>query len=155
MIVITPPHQHSRTDNSPLMFLAGSIEMDKAEPWQNRVIEQFADLEGTILNPRRDHWDAGLRQHPDEPEFRGQVEWELEGLEAADIIAMYLDPATKSPVSLLELGLFARSGKLLVCCPDGFWRQGNVAITCQKYGVPYFTEEMEWLAKIRKMVGTK
>lgn len=59
-------------------------------------------------------------------------------LEAADIVAMYVAPETKAPVSLLELGLHARSGKLRVCCPDGFWRQGNVEMVCARYGVPLF-----------------
>ena len=49
---------------------------------------------------------------------------------------MYVAPATKSPVTLLELGLFARSGRLAVCCPDGYWRKGNVEIVCARYGVP-------------------
>ena len=48
---------------------------------------------------------------------------------------MYFDPETKSPITLLELGLYARSGKLVVCCPHGFWRRGNVDIVCDRYGV--------------------
>jgi hypothetical protein len=36
--------------------------------------------------------------------------------------------------------LFARSGKLLVCCPEGFWRKGNVEIVCARYGVPLVGE---------------
>jgi hypothetical protein len=48
---------------------------------------------------------------------------------------MYFDPATKSPISLLELGLFAKTGKLIVCCSEGFWRKGNVDIVCKRYGV--------------------
>lgn len=58
--------------------------------------------------------------------------------EAVDIVAMYLAPETKAPVSLLELGLHARSGKLRVCCPDGFWRHGNVEMVCARYRVPLF-----------------
>ena len=48
---------------------------------------------------------------------------------------MYFDKETQSPISLLELGLFARSKKMFVCCPEGFWRNGNVDIVCKKYGV--------------------
>ena len=48
---------------------------------------------------------------------------------------MYFDPKTKSPISLLELGLFSRSDKLMVICPDGFWRKGNVDIVCEKYNI--------------------
>ncbi len=72
------------------------------------------------------------------PHFRGQVEWELEGLEQASWVLMHFDPATKSPISLLELGLLASSGRLAVSCPDGFWRKGNVEVVCARYGVPLF-----------------
>jgi hypothetical protein len=66
------------------------------------------------------------------------VEWELDMLDAADIVVMYLAAGTKSPISLLELGLYARSGKLKVCCPEGFWRRGNVEVVCRRYRVPLF-----------------
>lgn len=51
---------------------------------------------------------------------------------------MYIDPATKSPISLLELGLFAKSGKLIICCPDGFYRKGNIEVVANYYGIPMF-----------------
>ena len=51
---------------------------------------------------------------------------------------MYLDPKTKSPISLMELGLQAGSKKLLVVCPDGFWRKGNVEVVCSIYDIPLF-----------------
>lgn len=63
------------------------------------------------------------------------MEWELNALDMVDIIVMYLSPGTISPISLLELGLYARSGKLIVYCPDGFHRKGNVDILCQEYEV--------------------
>ena len=73
-----------------------------------------------IFNPRRDDWDSSWSQNKINPKFREQVEWELAALEKTNLIAMYFEPDTKSPVSLLELGLFARSGKMIVCCPEGF-----------------------------------
>jgi hypothetical protein len=121
------------------VFLAGSIEMGLAEPWQADLERALADLPAAILNPRRDEWDASWEQSIDNPDFRGQVEWELEAQERAALIAMYFAPATKAPVTLLELGLFARSGKLVVCCPAGFWRRGNVEVVCARYGVPLVT----------------
>jgi hypothetical protein len=48
---------------------------------------------------------------------------------------MYFAPATRAPITLLELGLFARRGRLLVCCPPYYWRKGNVDVVCQRYGV--------------------
>ncbi len=57
-----------------------------------------------------------------------QVEWELCALEHCDLIVMLLCHGTLSPISLLELGLFAASRRLVVCCEDGFWRKGNVEV---------------------------
>ena len=54
---------------------------------------------------------------------------------------MYFDPNTKSPVSLLELGLYAHTGKLRVCCPDGFWRKGNVDVICARFGIKTLSVE--------------
>ncbi|HEX8201169.1 MAG TPA: nucleoside 2-deoxyribosyltransferase domain-containing protein [Isosphaeraceae bacterium] len=118
------------------VFLAGSIEMGGAEPWQADVERALAGEDVVLLNPRRDRWDAGLEQSIRNPKFRGQVEWELAGLELATVIAMDFAPATRAPITLLELGLSARSGKLIVGCPAGFWRRGNVEVVCARFDVP-------------------
>jgi hypothetical protein len=120
------------------VFLAGSIEMGVAENWQDRVGKFFHDLGYDVFNPRREEWDSSWEQNFENPQFYQQVTWELNALENADLIIMYFDPSTKSPISLLELGLFARSGKLRVVCPDGFWRKGNVEITCNYYKIPLY-----------------
>ena len=118
-----------------LLFLAGSSEMDTAEQWQERVVHALADTNVTILNPRRDDWDASWVQSIENEKFVEQVEWELEGMERAWQIVMYFSPGTKSPITLLELGLYANDGRLAVCCPDGFWRKGHVEVVCRRYGV--------------------
>lgn len=117
------------------VFLAGSIELGIAEDWQAYVENKLAEIDILIFNPRREDWDSSWTQHKGDAHFRQQVEWELNALEHADVIAMYFAPSTKSPVSLLELGLFAHTDKLIVCCPDGFWRKGNVDIVCEKYSI--------------------
>jgi len=125
----------------PVVFLSGSIEMGVAEKWQDKIvsrlqnISQLQELNFLVLNPRRDDWDSTWTQNVDNPKFREQVEWELSSMEVADIIPMYFDPATKSPITLLEFGLYARSGKLVVCCPEGFWKKGNVDVVCERYHV--------------------
>jgi hypothetical protein len=129
------------------IFLAGSIEMGKAENWQDRIAEVLKDRDITIFNPRRDDWDSSWVQSIDNPQFREQVEWELNALEKANFILMYFDPATKSPISLLELGLFAKEDKMVVCCPEGFWRKGNVDVVCKKYGV-YQVDNLDELVKM-------
>ena len=117
------------------LFLAGSIEMGVAENWQDKVLRLLSGSPWVVLNPRRKDWDSSWVQSKDNPSFREQVEWELDALTLADKILLYLDPKTKSPISLLELGLFTRSGNLIVVCPDGFWRKGNVDIVCERYGI--------------------
>ncbi len=124
--------------------------MGTAEDWQARIIAHLSAYDVLILNPRREAWDPTWEQTPDNPPFREQVEWELTALERANLIVMYLDPATKSPISLLELGLFGRGGKMVVCCPPGFWRKGNVDIVCARYGIAQvdsLEEVIEWVVE--------
>ena len=138
MRVLKPPSplpEGLSQGHEPSIFLAGSIEMGRAARWQDELIEHLSDLSALALNPRRDAWDASWAQTTGNPEFVAQVEWELAALEAATVIAMYLYPETLAPISLLELGLFARSGRMIVCCPDGFHRKGNVEVVCRRYGV--------------------
>jgi hypothetical protein len=134
-LVVKPPSPIVRAPGTPAVFLAGSIEMGTAGAWQAQVEAALAGVPVTIWNPRREAWDASWRQSIDEPLFREQVEWELEAQERADLVAMYFAPETRAPITLLELGLFARSGKLLVCCPEGYWRRGNVQVVCRRYRV--------------------
>jgi hypothetical protein len=154
--VLKPPTPLVLADGERSVFLAGSIEMGQAMRWQAAIELALADLPVTILNPRRDEWDASWEQSITNPQFREQVEWELEAQERASLIAMYFAPATKAPVTLLELGLFARSGKLVVCCPPGFWRRGNVEVVCARYGVPLVEELDDLVRAIReRLLGSE
>jgi hypothetical protein len=65
---------------------------------------------------------------------------------------MYFAPGTKAPVTLVELGLFARSGKLVVCCPAGFWRRGNAEVVCTRYGVPLVAELLQLARAVRQRI---
>ena len=130
------PIRYAASPTDRVVFLAGSIEMGMAEDWQSRLADALAEHDVILLDPRRDDWDASWRQSIDDAQFRGQVEWELDGLERADLIAMWFDPATRSPITLLELGLHARSGKLVIGCPPGFWRRGNLEVVAMRYAIP-------------------
>lgn len=117
------------------VFLAGSIDMGEAPPWQRDVVGALSEPGLSILNPRRPDWDASWSASIDDARFVEQVEWELAAMERADVIAMYFAPTSQAPITLLELGLFAESGKLIVCCPDGYFRKGNVDVVCRRYAV--------------------
>lgn len=150
-MILKPPTSLSHITTSRTVFLAGSIEMGTAEDWQTRVtsaLQTIPDL--TILNPRRDEWDASWEQTISNPVFREQVEWELDAQDLATLIVMYFAPSTKAPITLLELGLFAASDKLIVCCPDGYWRKGNVEVVCDRYEIPLVDTLDELIAAVRR-----
>ena len=122
------------------VFLAGTIDMGNSVDWQAEAADFFENSRGSwiLFNPRQGAWDPNKK---DEMDY--QVNWELEHLEDADYILMNILPDSKSPITLLELGLFAKSGKLYVVCTEGFYRYDNVRITCAKYGVPVYASLTE------------
>ena len=131
------PHEYEPSDlrGWTSVFLAGTIDNGASEDWQQTVAGKLAgrDRQYLLYNPRQEDW------HPeDEGEMEYQVNWELEHMEKADFILMNFLPGSQSPITLLELGLHTRSGKLLVVCTPGFYRYDNVRITCERYGVPVF-----------------
>ena len=131
------PHEYEPSNLSgwTTVFLAGTIDNGNSEDWQQSVAGMLAgkDRRYLLYNPRQEKW------HPErEGEMDYQVNWELEHMEKADYILMVFLPGSQSPITLLELGLHARSGKLLVVCTPGFYRYDNIRITCARYGVPVF-----------------
>jgi hypothetical protein len=130
---VQAPHNLLLRHNYTTIFLAGSIEMGKAEDWQRKIIDSVPEEPIIFFNPRRNDWDSSWGQTKEDPRFVEQVQWELEALEVADQIVMYFDPKTMSPISLIEMGAHIRDPKLTVICPDGFWKKGNVDITCDFY----------------------
>lgn len=147
--VVKPPMSLTAIDFNRAVFLAGSIDMGSAEDWQASIATALQDTDLTLLNPRRDHWDSAWEQRSSNPQFREQVEWELDAQEQAALIAMYFAPTSQAPISLLELGLFAASGKLVVCCPDGYWRKGNVEVVCDRYHIPLVSSLNDLVAAIQ------
>lgn len=123
------------------IFLAGTIDMGDSEDWQNeittRLFKEYLDSDHptglTIYNPRR---DEGFEWSSDS-EIE-QIKWEMKRLDDSDIILMNFMGNSKSPISLLELGIYSKSGKLIVCCPNEFYRYNNVRLTCEKYKIPLY-----------------
>ena len=132
-VTVHPHEEEPLEGGATRVFLAGTIDMGTGEDWQKEAEAILASREEAyiVYNPRQKEWNP---ERPGEMDF--QVNWELEHLEKADVIVMYFLPDSKSPITLLELGLFARSGKLRVICPPAFYRYDNVRITCEKYKVP-------------------
>lgn len=154
MKVITPTSQdQTRPPGLPVVFLAGSIDEGRAEAWQDRAIEALSDLDVVVLNPRRERWNADLRQDVDEPEFAAQVDWELDGIEDADVVLFHFSPQGLTPITLMEIGYAVASSKrIVVSCPDGYWRRGNVQVLCRRSDVPVQPDLESALAVLTTLV---
>ena len=136
MIIITPEEIVNKGANrldAKSVFLAGTIDNGDSLNWQDKVIIELINLGVSceIFNPRREHWNP----NPSKKEMEKQIKWEQEHLDKADIIVMVLLDDSKSPISLLELGLYANTNKLIVFCTDKFYRYDNVKLTCKKYNI--------------------
>ena len=137
MIIITPEtivNKGANKLNAKSVFLAGTIDNGDSLNWQDKVIMELINLgiECEAFNPRREHWNP----NPTKEDMEVQIKWEQDHLDRADIIAMVLLDDSKSPISLLEMGLYAKSKKLIVFCTPKFYRFDNVRLTCEKYHIP-------------------
>jgi len=150
--VIKPSDEDQEQELYPSVFLAGSIEMGKAEEWQKTVENELENFEITIFNPRRDDWDISWSQEQSNPQFNQQVNWEMNRLENSHIVFMYFSPETKSPISLLELGRFGHRGNMIVCCPKEFWRKGNVDIFCTRENIPLFEDLQSAIGALKSKI---
>lgn len=161
MIEIQAPNKRPLWNSQETLFLAGSIEMGKAENWQTRFMQAVDHWPVTVFNPRRDDWNPNWEQSIDNLQFAEQVNWELDHLTLADWVVFYFDPATQSPITLMELGIMAslpkskgwysRQRRVTVCCPPGFWRKGNVDIICKRAQIPVFKTLEELIADFLKV----
>lgn len=133
-IHVIAPYEDVQAEKLPIsIFLAGSIEMGKAPEWQKEIIKTLAHHPFAIYNPRRGpefKWEAG-----NDALFKEQVDWEHKHLTESSIIAMFISGETKAPISLMEMGMFATSGRLILACEKNFWRFGNVEWVCRYYGI--------------------
>ena len=137
------------------IFLAGTIDNGDSTDWQQELINTINGVElrrpTSIYNPRRKEWPSS----DDHREIDRQIEWELSHLEKADLIVMNILANSKSPISLMELGLFAKEGRLMVFCPKTFYRYDNVRNVCRRYGVPlHTTNNISYIAeKVCNCIG--
>lgn len=153
---ITPKSDKYYSEHSFKVFLAGTIDNGEAEDWQTNIYARMCIGEIgesnpyneykipekyiTIFSPRRDDWkeDATIE------DIEEQIRWEQEKLEEADLIIMCLQDDSKSPISLLELGLYGPSGKLICFCTPNFYRYSNVKLTCEKFLIPLIEDLNEY-----------
>jgi hypothetical protein len=136
----------------PSIILYGTIESSPTDNWTTSFADSLSDLPITILNPRRDDWDSTWREDMRFPLFKEQTDWEMDHAALADVIAFYFKPGTLTPVTLLELGMYAGMypAKCVVCCPEGFYKRGNVEIVCSRLGVEFLGSLEELGAVVKR-----
>jgi hypothetical protein len=147
--VVLAPNPYIRDPTRKSVFLSGSIE-SVIPGWRTRVIEALSHLSVTILNPLRTDWDKTWKEDISDERFNKQVVWELEMMEAADIVAVYFAPDTQAAITLLELGLSAKSGRVVIACPKGYWKRGNIQIVCEKYEIDLLDSVDELIERLLK-----
>jgi hypothetical protein len=140
-----PPSRPTIT--TPSIILYGAIQPSSCD-WQTSLSTSLADLSIAILNPVRSDWDSTWVEDISFPAFAEQVDWEMDYAQIADIIVFYFAPEALTPITLLELGMYANTGKAVVCCPEGFYKRGNVQIVCKRYGI----EMLESLEELQERV---
>jgi len=115
------------------IFLAGSIDYS-INNWRNQLSEKFSD-QYHFLDPTHHNLSCLSNE-----ELKKHIQWELDGLSIADLIILNLLPNSQSPISLVEMGLYVKSGKLIVICPKEFYKSRYVYTLCEKYNAPVFNE---------------
>lgn len=141
--IYLPTSEETMTHDAPSIFLAGTIEQGGARDWQAEVMQHITSLQDvfSLVNPRREQWDSSLKQTVLEPVFNEQVTFELDHLEKVDSVLMWFEETSLSPITLLEFGLLCgwvsrgSLNKLVVGCPPGFWRRGNIEVMCKRYHI--------------------
>lgn len=133
------------------VFFGGTIDNGDSEDWQKNLYAKlvirdisrniplngegykYDELNITVFSPRRETWN----ENPTKEDLENQIKWEQDKLDEADLIIMYLAENSKSPISLLELGLYGPQGKVIVYCTDKFYRYTNVKMTCERYLIEF------------------
>ncbi|CAO2651163.1 Nn.00g094600.m01.CDS01 [Neocucurbitaria sp. VM-36] len=152
--IIHKPPARPNVDR-PSVILYGAIQGDPAKDWQTSLASSLSDLPVAILNPRRDDWDSSWVEDITFPKFKEQVEWEMDYAQVADVIVFYFPPGTLTPITLLELGMYAGTGKAIVCCPEGFYKRGNVQMVCLRYGIDLLSTLEELNVRVRATLTKK
>lgn len=139
------------------IFLAGTTTSTSAtQDWRTSLTHALGNYPIAIFNPCRPDWDWRWTENSSDSRWTEQVEWELDMLDAADLVVVLLSGATSAPISMLELGLVVgrKPGGVIVCAEPEYSKRGNVMAVCERFGAPVVSnqealaQEVEmWLKK--------
>ena len=158
MIEYKPPVRPDYLDSTKFtIFLGGSIDMGRAENWQERLATDLSDYDSDLilLNPRRTDWDPTWPQDPTPgTNFNLQVSWEFLYQDQSDLNLYYFGDDSAAPISFLELGSYGTDSPkdTVVRCSPKFYRYGNVHLFCEKHGITLTHTYEECLTELRKRI---
>jgi len=156
---IKPPKRVVESFDS-TVFLAGAIDMGSAEDWQTALVKHLEKCDSGgkvnslgVFNPRRDGWDNSWDQDLNNSQFFEQVCWELSHIENCDVAVVYFSKESKAPITLMELGKLSEikaPQDIIVFCPEGYHRKGNVDVLCYTKGIAVHTELESFYSALTK-----
>lgn len=130
-------HEHSRFEmfQRHSIFLAGPSPREEGQyNWRPEAIDalRYKGYRGTIFVPlpRDGTW---------RPDYDAQVDWELEHLDRASVIAFWIPRDLRNLPGFttnVEFGLFARSGKIILGYPEQSPKMRYLHHVARKYKVP-------------------
>src|SRR5262245_60217567 len=132
----------------PVVFLAGGIT--NSPRWQDVAVEYLERaVDGiTICNPRRprDFED-------DEVEYQQQVTWELDHLQAADLVLFWF-PAAECRITRIELGLaLGRGQKTIIGAESGFVSRRYLEVLTGRLGLPLHDRLEDALKAVEELLA--
>lgn len=151
-------------DNNKTIFLGGTIDNGISANWQSHIVSALSDCDVDIYNPRNKKWD--ITHNPSDLRnsvLISQIEWELFYLQEVKINLFWFEPNSKSPITLMELGLILglsraeRPNKhIVIYCPPEFYRFVNVVITAKKIaGITVITDKTKVVDKLKEILNAK
>jgi hypothetical protein len=134
MIFTSEEELPNNTAKQQSIFLAGSMDTQLFHNWRKQVIDTYLG-DYNFFDPTNRNYEKlnflDMKLH---------IQWELDALEMSDKILLNFLPDALSPISLVELGLYVSSNKLIVVCPKEFYKSSYVHALCEKYNTPIFNE---------------
>lgn len=121
-----------KEDDKTYCFLAGSVELGSKKSWRQQVIYSENHLIH-FFDPTRKDFDS-----LNDVQMRVHIKWELDALKASNKILLNFLPDAASPISLIELGMYIASSKLIVVCPFDFYQRRYIETLCSNYNTPLF-----------------
>jgi len=132
MIITSEQKLPEKNSSEKYVFLAGSIDNSYFGDWRKKIIKKI-ETKVNVFDPTNKKHNSLSNA-----EMKSHILWELDALAISDKILLNFLPDSKSPISLVELGLYVASNKLIVVCPIEFYKSSYVYTLCKKYDTPIY-----------------